>query len=39
MVLFSLMDESNLSAFIIELAWLTILILGIARQFFKAGVA
>jgi hypothetical protein len=39
MVLFSLMDEFNLSAFIIESAWLTISVFGIARQFFKADAA
>ncbi|MBT4615920.1 MAG: hypothetical protein HOB98_05655 [Gammaproteobacteria bacterium] len=38
MVLFSLMEEFNLSAFIIESAWLTISVFGIARQFFKADV-
>ena len=39
MVLFSLMEEFNLSAFIIESAWLMISVFGIARQFFKADVA
>jgi hypothetical protein len=39
MVLFSLMAEFNLSAFIIESAWLTISVFGIIRQFFKADVA
>lgn len=39
MVLFSLMEEFNLSAFIIESAWLTISVFGIARRFFKADVA
>ena len=39
MVLFSLMEEFNLSAFIIESAWLTISVFGIARRFVKADVA
>ena len=39
MVLFSLMEEFDLNAFIIESAWLTISVFGIARQFFKADVA
>jgi len=39
MILFSLMDEFNLSGFIIESAWLTISFFGIARQFFKADAA
>jgi hypothetical protein len=39
MVLFSLMVEFNLSAFIIESCWLAISVFGIARQFFKADPA
>ena len=39
MVLFSLMDDFNLSAFIIESAWLMISVFGFARQFFKAEAA
>ena len=39
MVLFSLMEEFNLSAFIIESAWLMISVFGFARQFFKAEAA
>ena len=39
MVLFSLMFEFNLSAFIIESVWLMISVFGIARRFFKADPA
>ena len=39
LVLFSLTVEFNLSAFVIESAWLALSIFGIARQFLKADAA